>query len=163
MPNTVLYASVGADLIHFDIDVAAATLTRRGTVTVPANVQCAWPHASRRFLYAASSDSASGMGPAGQQHHVSAFRIDPGSGALSPHGPPIALPYRPIHMATDIPSEHVLVAFNNPPDVRVCQINPDGTMGAEVVQPAGINPGIFPHQVPCLAGQSPRGFGRSRA
>src|SRR5580698_1488429 len=65
MPNTVLYASVGADLIHFDIDVAAATLTRRGTVSVPANVQYVWPHASRRFLYAASSDSASGMGKAG--------------------------------------------------------------------------------------------------
>jgi 6-phosphogluconolactonase len=79
--NTVLYASVGPDLIHFDIDVAAATLTRRGTVNCPANVQYVWPHASRRFLYAASSDSASGMGAAGTNHHVSAFRIDPASGA----------------------------------------------------------------------------------
>jgi 6-phosphogluconolactonase (cycloisomerase 2 family) len=145
--NTVLYASVGAELIHFDIDVAAAALTRRGTVSVPANVQYVWPHASRRFLYAASSDSASGMGPAGTQHHVSAFRIDPVSGALSPHGAPIPLPYRPIHMSTDIPSEHVLVAFNNPPDVRVYRINPDATLGAEVRQPPETDPGIFPHQV----------------
>jgi 6-phosphogluconolactonase (cycloisomerase 2 family) len=145
--NTKLYASVGADLIHFDIDVAAATLTRRETVSVPANVQYVWPHASRRRLYAASSDSASGMGAAGTKHHVSAFRIDPASGALSPHGAPIPLPHRPIHMATDIPSEHVLVAFNNPPGVMVYRINPNATLGAEVPQSPDTDPGIFPHQV----------------
>ncbi len=145
--NTVLYASVGAELIHFDMDVTAATLTRRGSVSVAANVQYVWPHASHRFLYAASSDSASGMGQAGTNHHVTAFRIDPASGALSPHGTPIALPHRPIHMATDIPSEHVLVAFNNPPSVRVYRINPDATPGAEIPQPPDTDPGIFPHQV----------------
>jgi 6-phosphogluconolactonase (cycloisomerase 2 family) len=87
------------------------------------------------------------MGTAGTNHHVSAFRIDPASGALSPHGAAIRLPHRPIHMATDIPSEHVLVAFNNPPEVRVYRINPDATLGAEIPQPPGIDPGIFPHQV----------------
>jgi 6-phosphogluconolactonase len=148
MPDqTMLYASVGADLVHFTVDVADATLTRRATVTVPANVQYVWPHVSRRFLYVASSDSASGMGPAGRRHHVSAFRIDPASGALCHHGAPIALPHRPIHMATDVPSEHVLVAFNNPPGVRVYRVNADGSMGAEVAQPGGIDPGIFPHQI----------------
>ncbi len=145
--NTMLYASVGADLIHFDIDVAAATLTRRETVSVPANVQYVWPHASRRFLYAASSDSASGMGAAGANHHVSSFRIDAASGALGAHGAPIPLPHRPIHMSTDIPSEHVLVAFNNPPSARVYRINADATLGAEVAQPPDTDPGIFPHQV----------------
>lgn len=133
--NTMLYASVGADLIHFTMDVEAATLTRHATVTVPANVQYVWPHASRRYLYAASSDSASGMGAAGTNHHVTAFRIDPASGALSPHGASIPLPHRPIHMATDIPSAHVLVAFNNPPGIRVYRINADATPGAEVAQP----------------------------
>jgi 6-phosphogluconolactonase len=147
MPATVLYASVGADLIHFTMDVDAATLTRRETVSVPANVQYVWPHASRRWLYAASSDSASGMGAAGANHHVSAFRIDPATGALSPHGAAIPLPHRPIHMATDVPSEHVLVAFNNPPDIGVFRINPDATLGTEVAQPPDIDPGIFPHQV----------------
>jgi len=143
----VLYASVGADIVHFDVDVGAATLTRRATIGVPANVQYAWPHASRRFLYVASSDSASGMGPAGTRHHVTALRIAPGSGELSPHGTPIPLPHRPIHMATDIPSAHVLVAFNNPPGVRVYRIDAGGTPGAEVPQPAETDPGIFPHQV----------------
>lgn len=142
-----LYANVANELIHYDIDVSGAALTRRGAVKLPANVQYVWPHASKPFLYAATSDSASGMGPAGANHHVSAVRIDPGSGALSHHGDPISLPTRPIHMATDIPSEHVLVAFNNPSAIHIYRINADGTPGAEVAQPGPIDPGIFAHQV----------------
>jgi 6-phosphogluconolactonase len=141
-----LYASVGNEMTHYDVDVAGASLTRRGTVGLPANVQYAWPHASQPFLYVATSDSASGMGPAGTDHHVSALRIDPASGSLSRHGEPIRLPTRPIHMATDIPSAHVLVAFNNPSAVRVYRVNADGTPGAEVPQ-GDLDPGIFAHQV----------------
>jgi 6-phosphogluconolactonase len=141
-----LYASVGAELTHYDVDVEGCALTRRSTVSLPASVQYVWPHASQPFLYAATSDSASGMGAAGANHHVSALRIDRASGALSPHGAPIPLPTRPIHMATDIPSEHVLVAFNNPSAIRVYRINADGTPGAEVTQ-GDLDPGIFAHQV----------------
>ena len=48
MPDKVsLYASVGAELTHYDMDIDAATLTRRDTVRLPANVQYVWPHASR--------------------------------------------------------------------------------------------------------------------
>ncbi len=142
-----LYASVGPELTQYDVDVAAATLTRRGTVRVPANVQYVWPHASRRFLYVASSDSASGMGAAGTMHHVSAFRIDTYTRALTLHGAPIRLPTRPINMATDIPSDYILVAFNNPSAVRVYRIDRHGMPGEEVTQPGPIDPGIFAHQV----------------
>src|ERR1051326_5739033 len=107
--RVALYASVGPELTHYDLDVEAATLTRRGTVALPANVHYCWPHASRRFLYVASSDSASGVGGfVGSNHHVTALAIDPATGDLSSHGSPIALPTRPIHMTTDIPSEHIL-------------------------------------------------------
>jgi len=146
--NTVgLYASIGPELYQYDVDVDGATLIKRGTVTLPANVHYAWPHASARYLYVASSNSASGMGPAGDRHHVTAFHIDPGSGALTPHGDPIPLPTRPIHMTTDIPSEHLLVAFSNPSGLRVYRINADATPGAEVAQPEPIDPGIYAHQV----------------
>jgi 6-phosphogluconolactonase len=145
--RVALYASVGPELTQYDVDVTAATLTPRGTVRVPANVQYVWPHASRQFLYVASSDSASGVGPAGKMHHVSAFRIDAATGALTPHGAPIPLPTRPIHMATDIPSNHILVAFSNPSGVRVYRINADATPGEELVPPGPIDPGIFAHQV----------------
>src|SRR6202165_3386769 len=145
--KVALYANVGADLTRYDVDVAGANLTKRGTVTLPAGVQYAWPHASRRYLYVATSSSASGYGPAGTEHHVSAFRIDPASGALTRHGEPIRLPTRPIHMSTDIPSENILVAFNNPSAVRVYRINKDFTPGEEVKQPGAIDAGIFAHQV----------------
>jgi 6-phosphogluconolactonase len=145
--KVALYANVGADLTHYDLDVANAELSKKATLTLPAGVQYAWPHASRRCLYVASSSSASGYGPAGTEHHVTALRIDPDSGALSPHGAPIQLPTRPIHMSTDIPSENILVAFNNPSAVRVYRIKPDFTPGEEVIQPGPIDAGIFAHQV----------------
>ncbi len=145
--KVALYAAVGAVLTQYDVDVEGLTLTSRGSVTLPANVQYAWPHASHRYLYVATSSSASGTGPTGTVHHVSAFRIDPASGALTPHGSPIALPTRPIHITTDIPSAHVLVAFNNPSALRIYRINRDATLGGEVRQPGALDFGIYGHQV----------------
>ena len=145
--KVALYANVGADLTNYDVDVAGAALIKRATVTLPAGVQYAWPHVSRRYLYVASSSSASGYGKAGTEHHVAAFHIDPASGALTPHGQPIPLPTRPIHISTDIPSEFILVAFNNPSALRVYRINKDFTPGEEVKQPGPIDAGIFAHQV----------------
>jgi 6-phosphogluconolactonase len=149
MPQkTVVYASVGPELTQYDLDVDEARLTRRGTTSLPANVHYAWPHASRGILYVASSDSASGIGGVvGQRHNVTALRIDPATGALSQHGSPIALPTRPIHMTSDIPSQNLLVAFSNPSGLRVYRINEDGTPGTEVVQQEPIDPGIYGHQV----------------
>src|SRR5437870_4800697 len=145
--KVALYANIGADLTHYDVDVAGAELIKRATVSLPAAVQYAWPHASRRYLYVASSSSAPGYGTQGTEHHVTAFVIDPASGALTPHAAPIRLPTRPIHISTDIPSEYILVAFNNPSAVRVYRINPDFTPGDEVQQPGPIDAGIFAHQV----------------
>jgi 6-phosphogluconolactonase (cycloisomerase 2 family) len=146
-PRVALYASVGSELTHYEVDIEGSELTRRGAVSLPANVQYAWPHASGRYLYAASSNSLPGMGPPGDKHHVTAFRVDPASGALSQHGGPISLPSRPIHMTTDIPSEHLIVAFSNPSGIRVYRVNADATPGAEVDQPAPIDDGIYGHQV----------------
>ena len=142
-----LYAKVGADLTHYDVHVAGAALNERATVTLPAGVQYAWPHVSRRYLYVATSSSASEYGPAGTEHHVTAFRIDPATGVLTQHGEAIRLPTRPIDMCTDIPSENILVAFSNPSALRVHRINPDFTPGEEVKQPGPIDADIFAHQV----------------
>jgi 6-phosphogluconolactonase (cycloisomerase 2 family) len=142
-----LYANVGAELTRYEVDVASAELIKRESVTLPAAVQYAWPHASRRYLYVATSSSAPGYGTQGTEHHVTAFAIDPASGALKPHGQPIRLPTRPIHMCTDTPSENILVAFNNPSAVRVYRINKDATAGEEVKQTGQIDAGIFAHQI----------------
>jgi 6-phosphogluconolactonase len=145
--KVALYANVGANLTHYEVDVAGGALTKRGTVTLPAGVQYAWPHISRRYLYVATSSSASGYGASGTEHHVTALRIDPVNGALTPHGAPIRLPTRPVHMTTDIPSKNILVAFNNPSALRVYRINEDFTPGEELKHPSPIDPGIFAHQV----------------
>ena len=146
MSKLALYANVGRELTHYDVDVENATLTKRGTITLPAGVQYAWPHVSKRFLYVATSSSESGYGKAGTEHHVTALRIASESGALSQHGEPIRLPTRPIHMTTDIPSKNILVAFNNPSALHVYRVNEDYTPGEEVKQ-GQIDAGIFAHQV----------------
>jgi 6-phosphogluconolactonase len=146
--NVMLYASIGPELIHYNVDVENMTLTRRDAVSLPANIHYAWPHASRRYLYVASSNSASGVGGfIGDKHHVSALRIDPATGALSPHGAPIRLPTRPIHMTSDIPSHNLLVAFSNPSGLKIYRVNADASPGAEIAQTEPIDAGIYGHQV----------------
>jgi len=49
-PKTMYYASVGPLLKMFEVDVEGAQLHERGAVTLPANIQYAWPHPSRRYL-----------------------------------------------------------------------------------------------------------------
>jgi 6-phosphogluconolactonase len=142
-----LYASVGAELHHYDVDVESASLARRGSVFLPANVHYAWPDASGRILYVASSNGEPGAGIPGDIHRLSALRIDAESGALSAHGEAVALPSRPIHLTTDIPSDYALVAFNNPSALRVYRIRPDRSAGEEVAQKESIDPGIYAHQV----------------
>src|SRR5690242_1317249 len=138
----VLYASVGPEFSQYDVDVDGATVTKRGSVTLPENVQYAWPHPSRRYLYVAWSNGA------GAGHHgVSAFRIDPATGALSPHGAPVPLPARPIHLSTDIPGTHLLIAYNDPSSVTVHNLAPGGSIGSQIQQPANLDTGIYAHQV----------------
>ncbi|HEX3135994.1 MAG TPA: hypothetical protein VHT22_00195, partial [Casimicrobiaceae bacterium] len=48
--KVALYANVGAVLTRYEVDVDALTLTARESVTLPAGVQYAWPHVSRRYL-----------------------------------------------------------------------------------------------------------------
>ena len=147
--RVALYASVGPELTHYDVDVEArdADPARHRHVAG----QYALLLAAR--LAAASSMSRRATAPPGSaglpapstmsrrwrsiRHRARCRRI----------GEPIALPTRPIHMTTDIPSAHILVAFSNPSGLRVYRVNPDGTPGAEVTQPEPIDPGIYGHQV----------------
>lgn len=147
--KTVFFASVGPVLTLYDLDVDAATLTARGAVTLPANVQYAWPHPSRRYFYVTSSDGQPGGGdaPKGNTHSLNAFAIDPATGRLSPHGEARALPSRPIHNSVDQTGQFVLTAFNEPSNVTVHRINADGTLGRMVNQPTKLDTGIYAHQI----------------
>ena len=151
--KVVLYAAVGAELTQYDVDVNAATLVKRGSVTLPAAVQEAVQHPSRQYLYIAwSNGGPSGVAqgavaPTGSRHGLSAFRIDPVSGALLPHGAPTPLPSRPIHVIRDVTGTHVLLAYNDPSGVTVHRIQPDGTIGRQVEPAAPLDVGIYGHQV----------------
>ena len=152
--GVALYAAVGPELTLYDVDVDAATLVKRTTVTLPASVQEAWPHPSKALLYVAWSTTGPPSSPApraaaqtGERHGVSAFSIDPRSGALHPHGEPASVPWRPIHMTVDQDGSHVLLAYNDPSGVSVHRLERDGTIGSRVTQPAALDGGIYAHQV----------------
>lgn len=145
--RVVLYASVGAELSRYEVDVEQATLVERESVTLPAIVQEGWAHPSGRYLYVTWSDFQGGPESGGSRHGVTAFRIDPATGQLHPHGRPAPLPSRPIHATTDVTGEHLLVAHSIPSQITVHRLRPDGTLDAEVPQPAGLNLGVMAHQI----------------
>ena len=150
--KVVLYAAVGAELTQYDVDVDGAALVKRGSLTLPANVQEAAQHPSKRYLYIAWSNGGpsnlppDSAAPSGSQHGLTAFRIDPATGSLLPYGQPAELPSRPIHVTTDIPGTHVLTAYNDPSGLTVHRIEPDGTIGSQIKQ-AALDVGIYGHQV----------------
>jgi 6-phosphogluconolactonase len=150
--RTVFYQGVGDRLTQWDIDVDAATLTPRASVTLPSNIQYVWPHPSRKYLYVSTSDAASGNAPnPGKVHRLCVLRVD-ASGALSMHGEPTVLPQRPIHNSVDAHGDYALTCYNYPSNLTVHRINGDGTVGAQVQQEAKLDYGIFAHQILSMPG-----------
>jgi len=143
--KTVFYSSVGGDLTLYGMDIDAASLVKRNTVALPANIQYGWPHPSKRYFYIVSS----GGGPdvASNQNFAHAFRIDPATGALTPHGQPQNLPSRPIHTSVNPTGEFLLTAYNDPSSLTVHHINRDGTIGGRVNQPNQLDTGKYAHQI----------------
>ena len=126
-----VYAAIGPDLTQFSLDVDAAVLTPRATLTLPCGVQYAWRHDSLPLIYVACSDG--GLGKTGTRHFLCTLTIA-ADGTLALLGEPIALRWRPVHVSTDTPTRFVLLAYNAPSGVTVFRINADGTVGDEVVQ-----------------------------
>ena len=146
--GVVFYTGVGPELTCYRVDVDNAALIKGGTLSTPANVQYAWPHPSKKYLYVVSSNGGPGAsGVTGDTHIASVFNIDPTTGALTPHGAPVVLPSRPIHCSVDIAGQYLLTAFNEPSGLTVHRINKDGTLGERVQQPAALDTGKFAHQI----------------
>ena len=141
-PPVFLYAAVGNELATYSASGSFGTLTHTSSVKLPFAVQYVWPHPSTRFVYAAWSN-----GMQGDRHGITAFRVDTHDGALVPHGQPIEIRHRPVHLSVDANATHVLVAYNNPSSLSVHDLKADGTLGSEVKQPAPIDGGIYAHQI----------------
>ena len=134
-------------MTHWDVDIEAATLTPRASITLPSNVQYVWPHPSQNILYVSTSDAASGNEPnPGKVHRLCALRMGT-DGALALHGTPVDLPQRPIHNSVDVNGNYALTCYNKSSALTVHRINTDGTVGAEVPQAAFLDVGIFAHQI----------------
>lgn len=148
MARAVLYSCVGEELTRYELDVAGAALTRRETIKVPAVVQYAWPHPSRRYIYVTTSNRGTGAGMSADSNHLSAYRIDPADGALALHGERQILPHRAVHICVEPGGGYVLSAHNLPETgITVNRINGDGTLGPAVKQTHALDYGIYPHQV----------------
>src|SRR5258708_38405810 len=60
MTKNVFYASAGPELTLYSVDVDNAALIKRDTVSTAANIQYAWPHPSKQYLYVISSNGGPG-------------------------------------------------------------------------------------------------------
>jgi 6-phosphogluconolactonase len=152
--KVAVYASVGEELIAFSADTERATLTRQSSIMLPGFVQEAWASSSGPFLYVAWSNggasyAGTGVTPRGDQHGVTAFRVD-STGALHVHGAPASLRSRPIYITGDRSARHLLVAYNDPSGISVHAVNADGTVGAELPQSSSLDVGIYAHNVRVL-------------
>jgi 6-phosphogluconolactonase (cycloisomerase 2 family) len=146
MSKSVFYQSIGPELWRYDIDVDSAALTRQTSVTIAgANVQYVWPHPSKRFLYAVSSDGGPGTIP-GTKHVATTFRIE-ADGTLRFHGGNTRLPSRPVHCSVDRSGQYLLTAYNYPSNITVHRLNPDGSIGDDIPAREKLDVGIFAHQV----------------
>jgi 6-phosphogluconolactonase (cycloisomerase 2 family) len=143
--NVMLYTNTGCEMQHYFLEMAEAALVPRSSISLPSIVQCAVPHVSNRVMYVACSSQR--MEPESPRHCLIAMLIDAQTGCLHTHGEPVPLPARPIDLTTDIQSDHVLVAFNSPSDLRVFSINGDFTIGCEIPQPGLIDRGFYAHQI----------------
>jgi 6-phosphogluconolactonase (cycloisomerase 2 family) len=146
--KNVFYSAVGPELTPYSVDVDKAELSKQASVSTAANIQYAWPHPSKRYLYVVSSSGGPAAGDAtGSTHVANAFAIDPKTGALKPHGETVKLTTRPIHTSVDHSGHFLLIAYNNPSSLTVHRINADGTIGDKVEQPNKLDTGIFAHQI----------------
>jgi 6-phosphogluconolactonase len=145
----VLYDAVGPTLTCWHADIGNAALTRQGSVTLLALIQYAWAHPTKHILYVASSNFIPLGNPDGR-HHLTAFRMDPATGALSPFGTPVAIRARPIHITVDASGTWLLTAYNIPSTMSVHPLGPDGSIGEEVKQAAAVDGGIYAHQIRML-------------
>ena len=143
---SVFYNAVGPELTWWRPDTGEAALTRQGSVTLPALIQYAWRNPAQPILYVASSNFVP-MGDPGGKHHLSAFRIDEGTGALSAFGDPVPIRARPIHISVDAAGRWLLTAYNLPSAMSVHPLGGDGAIGDEVRQSAPIGCGVYAHQV----------------
>jgi len=132
--KVALYAAVGHELIAYILNVDTAQLVKQASVTLPQNVQEAWPHPSRRHLYVTWSNNVGGKAGPPWGNGISHRSCYWSPAVAWTTDFPAA---RSVFITVDPPGNHILIAYNEPSGMTVHRISTDGTLGAEVPQPAG--------------------------
>jgi 6-phosphogluconolactonase len=148
--RAVLYASAGSELTTYGLDVDKVALTKRETIKLPGFVTEATLHPSKEIIYIVWQTGGFQIHAGPHEHGMSAFRIDPATGALTPHGPSVSLGKSPGYISavvTDIPGRYVLAADSDPTRIIVHRLMANGTIGEEIVSPGKLDYGIHAHQI----------------
>ena len=99
-PHAIFCNAVGPDLTWWQVDIGNAALKRQGNVTVPAASSTCGGTPWRICCTSLPATSSRWAEPDGK-HHLTAFRINPITGALTEFAQPVALRARPIHITVD--------------------------------------------------------------
>jgi 6-phosphogluconolactonase len=114
-------------IYRLELDLAAGTLTPAGDPAESVNPSFLALHPNGRFLYAVNE---TGDPKAGVSGNVSAFAIDPATGALSFLNQQSSGGAGPCYLSLDQTSRYVLVANYSGGSVSVLPIEQDGRLGA---------------------------------
>jgi 6-phosphogluconolactonase (cycloisomerase 2 family) len=144
--KTMLYGALGAEMGAYSINLDTAELTLEQTTKLPAGMQYAWPNKARTLMYFVTSDSGPMQKTKLPNHYIQVYKILK-SGALEPHGDAIKLGNRPLHCSLDIAEKNLLIAYNDPAELTIHRVLPDGRIGEQVKQQVPLDFGITPHQV----------------
>lgn len=139
------YAAIGSVFTQFVADPSSQTLVRGTSLDLALNIQSARRHPNLPMLYVACSARVD-REDLGQDHTLETLIVGEDD-TLSRKSAPIRLPHRPIHITCSSDGRHLVVAFNRPAGVAVWSLRSDGTLGDMVVQDAGLDVGVFPHDV----------------
>jgi 6-phosphogluconolactonase len=126
-------------IYRLELDLSTGALTPVGEPAETANPSFLAFHPGGRFLYAVNE---TGDAKAGKSGGVSAFAIDPATGALTLLNQQSSGGADPCHLSLDTAGKHVLVANYSGGNAAVLPIQADGRLGAAtaLVQHEGTNP-----------------------
>jgi 6-phosphogluconolactonase len=139
MPD--LYAAVGPELHRYELDVEAVELTHQDCLPMPARVQYGWRHGTLPVLYVACADREPDA--TGDKFFLCPVLRRPSGLSLLQR--PVVLDSRPIHVTVDADSSHLIAVYNDPPQLSVHEIRPDGSLGARLPPDGPLDLGVYPH------------------
>lgn len=137
------FASLGAVLSSYVVD-GDGRCVPSASITLPENVQFAWPGRGATRLYVVCSDG--GVASPGSRHWLVDVHIHRQGGYLTVEGL-LPLPHRPLHVSLDEAGHQLLVSFNRPAALAVVSLDENGGFAAvqRLIQAPELV-GVFPHQ-----------------